>query len=163
MKKLGCKMCGGTKKMRDGGTNENTSPHLERLTKKITKKTTIGKPVSNSLTKRYDKAVDKVIVSGMKKNYATGGPINKPMTYAKAQKGDTNQGMGIFGAPQIGQGAMDGKTGQMKKGGLVKSKATKFAKGGSTFGMLSVKAGIDKNPKPTAADRIAGAKKTKKK
>ena len=24
--------------------------------------------------------------------------------------------------------------------------------------MLSVKAGIDKNPKPTAADRIAGAK-----
>ena len=27
------------------------------------------------------------------------------------------------------------------------------------FGMLSVKAGIDKNPKPTQADRIAGAKK----
>ena len=31
------------------------------------------------------------------------------------------------------------------------------------FGMLSVKAGIDKNPKPTAADRIAGATKGKKK
>lgn len=28
----------------------------------------------------------------------------------------------------------------------------------SGFGMLSVKAGIDKNPNPTAADRIAGAK-----
>jgi len=38
-----------------------------------------------------------------------------------------------------------------------------YAKGGSTFGMLSVKAGIDKNPKPTAADRIAGAKMSKKK
>jgi hypothetical protein len=37
----------------------------------------------------------------------------------------------------------------------------KFKSGGSTFGMLSVKAGIDKNPKPTAADRIAGAKKKK--
>ena len=37
-----------------------------------------------------------------------------------------------------------------------------FKKGGATsFGMLSVKAGIDKNPKPTAADRIAGAKKKK--
>jgi len=37
-------------------------------------------------------------------------------------------------------------------------------KGGSTsFGMLSVKAGVDKNPKPTAADRIAGAKMSKKK
>ena len=27
----------------------------------------------------------------------------------------------------------------------------------SNFGMLSVKAGIDKNPNPTQADRIAGA------
>ncbi len=34
----------------------------------------------------------------------------------------------------------------------------KFQKGGSSFGMLSVKAGVDKNPNPTAADRIAGAK-----
>jgi len=32
------------------------------------------------------------------------------------------------------------------------------AKSGKSFGMLSVKAGIDKNPNPTAADRIAGAK-----
>lgn len=31
-------------------------------------------------------------------------------------------------------------------------------KNGGSFGMLSVKAGVDKNPKPTAADRIAGAK-----
>ena len=29
----------------------------------------------------------------------------------------------------------------------------------SAFGMLSVKAGIDKNPNPTQADRIAGATK----
>ena len=41
----------------------------------------------------------------------------------------------------------------MKKGG-----AAKKAKNGSSFGMLSVKAGIDKNPNPTQADRIAGAK-----
>lgn len=33
----------------------------------------------------------------------------------------------------------------------------------SGFGMLSVKAGIDKNPNPTAADRIAGAKGLAKK
>ncbi len=31
------------------------------------------------------------------------------------------------------------------------------------FGMLSVRAGIDNNPKPTKADRIAGAKMKKKK
>ena len=39
----------------------------------------------------------------------------------------------------------------------------KYKKGGSSdFGMLSVKAGIDKNPNPTQADRIAGAKMNKK-
>jgi hypothetical protein len=37
-------------------------------------------------------------------------------------------------------------------------KKGKSAKKKSAFGMLSVKAGIDKNPKPTQADRIAGAK-----
>ena len=41
-----------------------------------------------------------------------------------------------------------------KKGKDVKKK--------SAFGMLSVKAGIDKNPKPTQADRIAGATKGKR-
>jgi hypothetical protein len=37
---------------------------------------------------------------------------------------------------------------------------TKKAKNG--FGMLSVKAGVDKNPNPTFADKIAGAKKMAK-
>ena len=41
-------------------------------------------------------------------------------------------------------------------------KMKKKAKNGTSFGMLSVKAGVDKNPKPTAADRIAGAKKMAK-
>lgn len=45
----------------------------------------------------------------------------------------------------------------MKKGGKAK------AKNGTSFGMLSVKAGVDNNPKPTAADRIAGAKGLAKK
>jgi len=46
-----------------------------------------------------------------------------------------------------------------KKGKDVKKKVKG---GGSDFGMLSVKAGIDKNPNPTQADRIAGAKMRKK-
>ena len=41
-------------------------------------------------------------------------------------------------------------------------KMIKKAKNGTSFGMLSVKAGIDKNPNPTQADRIAGAKKMAK-
>ena len=51
-------------------------------------------------------------------------------------------------------------TGLMKKKSNVqKIKETFGPKNKSTkFGMLSVKAGIDKNPNPTQADRIAGAK-----
>ena len=51
------------------------------------------------------------------------------------------------------------------KGGRVKKMGGGMAKKNnkaSKFGMLSVKAGIDKNPKPTQADRIAGAKMKKK-
>lgn len=39
---------------------------------------------------------------------------------------------------------------------------TKKAKNGTSFGMLSVKAGVDSNPKATFADKIAGAKKMAK-
>ena len=45
---------------------------------------------------------------------------------------------------------------KMQMGGDMKK-----AKSGTEFGMLSVKAGVDKNPNPTAADRIAGATKGK--
>jgi len=50
------------------------------------------------------------------------------------------------------------------RGGMVKdasgkcvNERPKFKSGGSSFGMLSVKKGIDNNPEPTQADRIAGA------
>ena len=67
----------------------------------------------------------------------------------------------MYGIPQTGPtGPNYQGVDTMKKGGIIKKK---MAKGGSTFGMLSVKAGVDKNPKPTAADRIAGAKMSKKK
>jgi len=66
-----------------------------------------------------------------------------------------------------------GATKKMAKGGVQKivgmpgynatTRPITMKKGGATsFGMLSVKAGVDKNPKPTAADRIAGAKMKKK-
>ena len=45
---------------------------------------------------------------------------------------------------------------------MMQTPKLRMANGGSAFGMLSVKAGIDKNPKPTQADRIAGAKMKKK-
>jgi len=53
-------------------------------------------------------------------------------------------------------GGMMGR--QMYKKGSKKALGKK-----SNFGMLSVKAGIDNNPNPTQADRIAGAKMKNKK
>ena len=59
------------------------------------------------------------------------------------------------GAGRSGVPAMDIKT----KISLAKKKKNKK----SDFGMLSVKAGIDKNPNPTYADKIAGGKMKNKK
>ena len=56
-----------------------------------------------------------------------------------------------------------GVASKSKKAPMVDPNGAKKAKDGGKFGMLSVKAGIDKNPKPTAADRIAGAKMKAKK
>ena len=57
------------------------------------------------------------------------------------------------------------KGGRVKKmgGGMTREMFSKGSNGKKkdkkkAFGMLSVKEGIDKNPKPTQADRIAGAK-----
>jgi hypothetical protein len=69
------------------------------------------------------------------------GGVTKMKKVKKLAKGGT-----IYGIPQTG---------------TTNYSAPTMKKGGSTFGMLSVKAGIDKNPKPTAADRIAGAKMKK--
>ena len=64
--------------------------------------------------------------------------------------------MGKGGMHMMPDGSMM-ENSMMKKGGMV-SKKPKMAKGGSvSFGMLSVKKGVDNNPKPTQADRIAGA------
>jgi len=62
-----------------------------------------------------------------------------------------------YNGPKAGPREKTPGGGFSKNGGKIKK-----AKDGGAFGMLSVKAGIDKNPNPTAADRIAGAKKMAK-
>ena len=113
---------------------------------------------------------------GMK--YKTGGSTMKTTVGSASPKGL------IFGIPNAGatgpnmQGLESMKKGGYKltavkhscppgtvrsaTGGCV-SERPSFKKGGYTFVMLSVKAGVDKNPRATAADKIAGAKMNKKK
>ena len=90
-------------------------------------------------------AAKKAMAQPMKKGgkmikKAQNGKVLKAPT---AQKGDTSRKMGL----NFDKKSFDS---------LPKLKTK--AKNGTSFGMLSVKAGVDKNPKPTAADRIAGAK-----
>jgi len=104
-----------------------------------------------------------VIYKGKAKDYPGIKKIIKDK-YKKSQGGS----MESEGASMESEGPLRqrGTYGQRSKQKMFerKQKIMKRNKGGSTeFGMLSVKAGIDKNPNPTAADRIAGAKmKTKK-
>ena len=129
---------------------------------------------------------------GATKKMAKGGQaLNNAKGYAKATAGGSNTKNSIYGVPNAGPtgpnatGTYDYKKGgaigkakfgastpvkESCKKGMVRSadgkcvmERPKFQKGGSSFGMLSVKAGVDKNPKPTAADRIAGANMSKKK
>ena len=58
--------------------------------------------------------------------------------------------------------AKGGRVGLKRGTGLMKKKSN-VDKIKKTFGTLSVRAGIDKNPNPTQADRIAGAKMKNKK
>ena len=60
--------------------------------------------------------------------------------------------------------AKGGRVGYKRGTGLIPKRKSNVDKIKKTFGTLSVRAGIDNNPNPTYADKIAGAKmKTKKK
>jgi len=141
MKKMGCAKCGGS--MKKGGPVK-----MKKMQEGGTAKRNISKPGAG---------------------------------FAAATKGGSNLGMNIYGIPNAGQTGPNRRvtTETMKlggnfapnravqascKNGMVRDEngrcvmMRKMAKGGtSNFGMLSVKKGIDKNPNPTQADRIAGA------
>ena len=105
----------------------------------------------------------KMYNNGQRKAMMYGGMSKrKPMMYggmAKKKPRKKAYGGGMMSAKQGQQNQMQNQMMQQPK------PMGMMAKGGKAteFGMLSVKAGIDNNPKPTAADRIAGATKGKKK
>ena len=100
--------------------------------------------------------------------YGGGATPRKPMMYGGMAKKKMNMG----GLADENRKSSAGQAGMMNPMGSMTEKkkfSMGMAYGGNTskkksngFGMLSVKAGIDNNPNPTAADRIAGATKKKK-
>ena len=104
-------------------------------------------------TAEYRKEMDNIDFSGMKPDvYSKGGSnvtkINKDKL-SKAQMGQFRN---------IQSDAVKGKITSAEAEKMIRKLVLNKKAGGATdFGMLSVKAGIDKNPSPTKADRIAGA------
>ena len=102
--------------------------------------------------------------NGPRKGMMYGGmPQRKPMMYggvAKKKPRKKAYGGGMMSASQPQQNMMQNNNKMQTQ--MMQTPKLRMANGGSAFGMLSVKAGIDKNPKPTQADRIAGAKMKKK-
>ena len=157
----GKQIFGALKKAFTGGTQKTTGTGAINTTN-----------ISKNL-KEFQKHKEDIIKSTDKhsKGLTTEGSINVKKTVAPAlsklskltQKLPEKKAKG-------GRVGLKRGTGLMKKKSDVQKIKEAFAprvsknKKASKFGMLSVKAGIDKNPNPTQADRIAGAKmKSKKK
>ena len=125
-----CMQCGGaTKKMQKGGSQK-----------------IVGMPGYNATTRPMQMkngGIKKMQPGGSMKGELAPKSVNQRVLTKSQTPSDFNK--------VVGEGTF------VKRGGAIKSS---YKKGGATkFGMLSVKAGIDNNPKATAADRIAGAKK----
>ena len=109
--------------------------------------------------------------NGPRKSMMYGGMSRrKPMMYGgkattkKPRKKAYMGGMRSATQPQQNQMQNNMTSGQMNQmqTQMMQTPKLRMSKGGEAFGMLSVKAGIDNNPKPTQADRIAGATKNKR-
>jgi hypothetical protein len=135
----------------------------------------------SSKTKKQQAAIAIAMkAAGKKPKMQVGGTNLTPSAAAKARfeerKAQTPTRKGASSAPifgvknAVGNAVLDDESGKILKGFKMSERGNIIAmkKGGmvgtskkSKFGMLSVKAGMDKNPKATAADRIAGAKMKK--
>ena len=108
--------------------------------------------------------------NGPRRTMMYGGmPMRKPMMYGGTTKKKPRKKMQMGGMSttqqqqNMQQNMMpaDMTSGQMNQmqTDMMQTPKLRMSNGGEAFGMLSVKAGIDNNPKPTQADRIAGATK----
>ena len=123
---------------------------------------TIGSPIKHGtkaiksvkpFSKTGGKTVEQV-KQGAAKSKLDAARFNLKETFKKSDKALDKLKDTLKREPKMGGGMM---------GRPMYKKGSKKAVGKSNFGMLSVKAGIDNNPKPTQADRIAGATMKKKK
>jgi len=114
---------------------------------------------------RLEKAKSKLAIQ-QQKTKASGAKLKQTLFESKNKdfkKDDFTFATNLKKTPKVSeQKAKGGRVGLKRGTGLMnkKSNVNKIKK---TFGTLSVRAGIDNNPNPTYADKIAGAKMKNKK
>ena len=143
---------------------------LDEAKSKLAKTIQKGKATSAKLDQTRFEIKNKLPITFGKTNKKTMSNTEKAQKaeLRKKEKKQENKTKHFYAPENFNKGGRVGLkrgTGLMKKKSNVqKIKETFGPKNKSTkFGMLSVKAGIDKNPNPTQADRIAGAKMKNKK
>lgn len=183
MKKMGCAKCGGSmkkggpvkmKKMQPGGSSGPDYP-VSSVKPLKNKSARIGVGILSGMLSGIGAGVLADVIKKRKENKAEIQAAKTARKNARVEKRNARKTTAASDVKKMGgvkkmqtggqanltktMAGYNANTSTMKMGG-----AKKYAKGGATkFGMLSVKAGIDKNPRPTAADRIAGAKKNARK
>ena len=147
----------------------------ELIVPKIKKNLTKRRADFEDLVKTTDKYKKKVTGEGKMKISEAVQPAAKKISAIhdkydkKLGPGSSNPKAKTENKAKGGRVGLKRGTGLMRKKSNIQKIKEAFAprvsknKKASRFGMLSVKAGIDKNPNPTQADRIAGAKMKSKK
>ena len=133
--------------------------YIKRINKldSAEKKVTEGKKMIKEGQKERKNLVDTGRAFQFKglKSYHAMNPAGDKTKYAKSMKVPGPQKKFLKGK-ELEKKAKGGRAGFKKGTGLPKKKSN-LNKIKKTFGTLSVRAGIDKNPNPTYADKIAGA------
>ena len=174
MKKLGCAKCGGSmKKMQKGGAMDKpqiygipqtgtTNYSAPTMKKGGMVKKQDGGPIDNgrSVEKKTFSTSNKMYdLTGKKKTVSRDGETVKTRTKTTVTPNKPGT-ITTTGKPVTRVSVSKGDGPARTRRAIIPVKAKMG--GATSFGMLSVKAGVDKNPKPTAADRIVGAKKKAK-
>ena len=121
---------------------------------------TVVPKIAKNLKKRFDtkqegfKSVDDQL-KGTNVDISKKSKIKKEFSKAVSDAYDKFEG--------ATKKAKGGRVGLKRGTGLIPKKKSNVEKIKKTFGTLSVRAGIDNNPNPTYADKIAGAKMKNKK
>jgi hypothetical protein len=153
---------GVVKKYQDGGSKPRIEARPTKSSSPISGATKRSKPMPT--TKPYDSSSSRTIASNRTKPSSTPKVSSSPTLMRTnpltSMKVDTKTIAPVAVNTPVEKPTLKQKIGQklVNTGSKMQMKM-----GGSSFGMLSVKAGVDKNPNPTAADRIAGAKMKKAK